>query len=111
MNYGVKANIKAPHRFLRMGALCWVKLLNPGNGGDRILVRGLSRGGRAVESWVDSRDLTNFRSAWISGPDQAMPFDSRAAAETWAVAMNSRFGLSPVREHAARHGRPAPSGV
>jgi hypothetical protein len=109
--YGVKANVKAPHKFLRMGGLCWMLLLNPGWGGEKVMVRGVSRGGRKVDTWVDSRDLTNFRAGWVpdNGWDKQqsppMPFDSREAAQAWADGMNECFGSQPVREHAAKFGR------
>jgi hypothetical protein len=112
MPYGVKANVKAPHRFLRMGGLCWMLLLNPGWGGEKVMVRGTSRSGRQVDAWVDARDLTNFRPGWVPDVDARvnpprMPFESRNAAQAWADAMNERFGCQPVREHAAKFGRPA----
>lgn len=109
MAYGVKANIKAPHRFLRMGSLCWLSLPNPGGGADRIMVVGMSRGGRKATTWVDSRDLNNFRPGWISNPD-AMPyrhtFQSKEDAQDWSDSMSHRYGEQPVRAVAARHGRP-----
>ena len=105
MPYGVKANIRAPHRFLRMGGLCWMRLLNPGWGGDKVMVYGITRSGRRAETWVDARDLTNFRAAWFMDPMHAMPFESRQAAEDWAAVMNERFASQPVRAHAAGFGR------
>ena len=108
MAYGVKANVKAPHKFLRMGGLCWVMLTNPGWGGEKVMVRGTSRGGRKVDTWVDSRDLKNFRAGWFSDSEEyrfAIPFASREEAQAWADDMNKRFSSLPVREHAAKFGR------
>ena len=111
MAYGVKANVKAPHRFLRMGGLCWMLLLNPGNGSEKVQVRGMSRSGRRVNTWIDARDLTNFRAGWFK-EDPAkicpMPFKSQDEAQAWADGMNERFGIQPVREHAAKFGREYP---
>lgn len=100
--YGVKANMKAPHKFLRMGGLCWIKLTNPGWSGAKVMVRGTSRSGRKVDTWVDSRDLKNFRAGWFSDSQEyrlAIPFGSREEAEAWAADMNERFGDQPVRAH------------
>lgn len=108
MPYGVKANVKAPHRFLRMGSLCWILLTNPGWGGERVMVRGISRGGRRVSTYVDARDLQNFRPGWFPDAVQyhgAIPFESREEAAQWASTMNERFGEQAVRDHAAGYGR------
>lgn len=107
MAYGVKANVKAPHRFLRIGGLCWVLLTNPGGGGEKVMVRGTSRGGRKVDTWIDARDMQNFRTGWFPDAKQyhfAFPFNSREEADAWAAGMNVRFGSQPVREHAAKFG-------
>jgi hypothetical protein len=110
MPFGVKANIKAPHKFMRMGALCWVTLSNPGGGNDRFEVMGLSRGGRTVTTWIDARDLKNFRAGWIQDgeyPEQPrLSFGTRESAQDWADGLNERFGAQPVRPHAAGFGRP-----
>lgn len=116
MPYGVKANVRAPHRFLRYGGLCWVSLTNHGVGGAKIEVIGMSRGGRKVNTWVDARDLTNYRAGWIrefdpydyagrdSYPAVPIPWDSRKQAQRWADGMNETFGSQPVRPHAAAFG-------
>ena len=104
MAYGVKANIRAPHRFLRFGALCWVTLLNNGWGNERLMVTGLSRSGRRVESWVDARDLHNWRAGWFPDHGEPIPFDSREDAEAFAEAMNELYASQPVRPHAAARG-------
>ena len=103
MPFGVKANVKAPHRFLRSGAVCWVRLANQGNGGERLYVRGMSRSGRVVSTWVDARDLHNFRPAWLHDSDPywyAIPFDTREEAQAWANTMNMHYGGQPIRPHA-----------
>lgn len=110
MPFGVKANVKAPHRFLRSGAVCWVRLANQGNGGERLYVRGMSRSGRVVSTWVDARDLHNFRPAWVqpsTGYWHSMPFDTKEQAQAWADQMNAMYGQTPVREHARQFGRVA----
>jgi hypothetical protein len=90
-----------------MGALCWV-LLSTGDGGERILVRGTSRSGRQVKTWINALDLTNFRAGWTTGKGMGlehnstpMSFDSRDDAQHWAGGMNKHFGRQPVRKHAA----------
>lgn len=116
MPYGVKANVKAPHRFLRFGGLCWVSLTNPGWAGAKIDVIGMSRGGRKVNTWVDARDLTNFRAGWTRPFDASywagrpsyspypMTWDTREEAQAWADGMNEIYGSQPVRPHAAAYG-------
>ena len=78
-------------------------------GGERVMVRGTSRSGRKVDTWVDSRDLKNFRAGWFSDSEEyrfAIPFASRDEAQAWADNMNRPFGAQPVREHAKNFGRP-----
>jgi hypothetical protein len=107
--YGVKANVRAPHKYLRMGALCWVSLTNAGGGNDRITVLGMSRGGRMVRTYVDARDLNNYRAGWH--PGENFPYDtwkftwpSKDEAQSWADAMNATYGQQDVRPHAAKFG-------
>jgi len=109
-SFSIKCNVKAPHRFMRMRALCWILNINQGGGGDRVEVEGITRGGRRCQrTWVDSRDLTNFRAAWI--PDHirkrchcAM---TKKQAESLAKMLNERYGDKPIREHAASFGLPS----
>lgn len=118
MTYAVKANVRAPHRFLRHGALCWVINTNPGGGSDKIEVWAMSRSGRKVVTWVDARDLGNYRAGYIPAADAEGPipspgerpaaaFPTREAAQAWADAMNKAFAAAPVRPYAAAFGRPA----
>jgi hypothetical protein len=108
--FGVKANVRAPHRFLRFGALVWLTLPNPGSGHERICVAGLSRGGRRVATYVDARDLHNYRPGWIANsppfPDSPVlfPFDTREKAQAFCDYMNATFAAGDVRPHAAEHG-------
>lgn len=110
LDWGVKANIKAPHRFMRHGALVWVYLANPGWAGERVMVRGLSRGGRWVQTWIDARDLANFRAGWTH-QDLGALWPTRDDAQAWADSMNERFGEQPARPHAAAFGRPGASNI
>lgn len=108
MPYGVKCNVRAPHKFLRFGALCWVENTNAGSANERFQVCGMSRGGRVVSTWVDAMDVDRYRAGFLYA-DQTkdmprFPFDSREAAQAWADDMNTRFGSQPVREHAAAFG-------
>lgn len=118
MPYGVKANIRAPHRFMRMGALCWIANLNPGSSGERLEVIGLSRGGRKVLTWILAADLTDFRVGWVperptfiqksthrsAGQCFAHSFPTRENAETWASVL-TQWSSNPVRSHAAAFGQ------
>lgn len=57
----IACNYLAPVSPVSAGALCYVSLLNPGNGHDRIKILARSRSGRWVQKWEDRRRLTNFR--------------------------------------------------
>jgi hypothetical protein len=108
--YGVKFNVRAPHRFLRMGALCWLRNTNNGSGNARFQIVGMSRRGRQVEAWVDARDLTNYRAGWFPDSDdvtqggQRFPFATREEAEAWAAAISAAYAAGPVRPHAIARG-------
>ncbi len=99
--YGVKCNVKTAHKFLRLGALCWVLNHNKGNGSVRCEVLGLTRGGRRVRVWVNSMDLKNFRAAWVpqSVLDQPYYGMSKQEAEELAVDLEAEFGSKPIRLH------------
>jgi hypothetical protein len=103
--YGIKCNVRAPHRFMRMGALCWVTNINPGSAGEHVEVIGLSRGGRAVSPWMDARDLDNFRVG--STLDERRFLRGRSLDELQAIAadLQNRWSSGPVRPHAAAHGK------
>jgi hypothetical protein len=98
--YGIKCNVRAVHRFLRIGALCWVVNTNPGGGADHIEVFAMSRGGRMVKTWVDTRDLTNFRAAWA--PDHIRRNAvgmTKEDAEGWAASVQEKYGAQQLRAH------------
>lgn len=97
MGYGVKANVDSSHRFLRAGSLCWIYLTNPGGGGDRVAVSGMSRSGRRVDTWVNSVSLRNFRVGFIPPGTLAYEFEDRDAARIWAALMESRFSAIRAR--------------
>jgi hypothetical protein len=75
--YGVVANVELPDSTLRKGARV-VVLQQPGSA-DRVLVRGVSRGGRVVTKWTRLRGLKNFRVAWIHDPVMTWPTREAAA--------------------------------
>ncbi len=62
----------------------------------------MSRNGRKVATWIDARDLTNFRAGWIKDdPTQYIfPFDTRQEAQDLSDSMNQRFGEQQIRPHA-----------
>ena len=101
MPFGIKANIRAPHKFYRFGALCWITLQNPGGGSERIEVAGMSRGGRVVRAWVDARDLDNYRAGWLPDGAPHAWYESKEQAQNYATGMNKAFGSQTVRPHAA----------
>lgn len=104
MAYGIKCNVKAPHRFLRMGALCWMRNTNQGWYNERFPVLGTSRGGRIVDTWVDARDLTNFRPGFVFKENERVDWLTRDEAQAMCDDLNARFGSQPVRPHAADFG-------
>lgn len=87
MDHCVVANVRRVGGILRTGAKVVILNTNPGWGGDRVEVYGISRGGRAVEAWVSRGHLTGFRRAHCTGlTGQAMRF-TRADADRWAMRM------------------------
>jgi hypothetical protein len=58
------------------GALCYVTLLNPGNGHERIKILARSRSGRWIEKWEDTRRLSNFRLKTLP-PEHPLHADER----------------------------------
>lgn len=84
--FGIKCNVKVPHKFLRMGALCWVLQ----NKGDRLYVRGISRNGGTCETWINARPyLHNFRAGFhvkhylCLTRERAQAIASQLNEETW----------------------------
>lgn len=103
--YGIKANIRAPHRFMRMGALCWIVNTNPGSGGENVEVVGMSRGGRTVRTWISARDLTNFRVAWAHDESNSLHESDREKLKGVAALLSAEWASKPVRAHAAAYGK------
>jgi hypothetical protein len=102
--WSVKANVKAPHRFMRMGAKCWITNANYGGAADKIEIVGLSRSGRQVRTWIDSRDLINFRPGWVTDDSDYKLFVDKADAQKLCDWLNKAYGNQPIREHAAKFG-------
>jgi len=101
--WGVQCNVRAPHRFMRFGAKCIVVDNNPGNGGEHVEVHGMSRGGRKVRTWMDARDLGNYRPIWIGhrtdfNGDCARKYASKEDAARFAAAMQKHYGDIPARD-------------
>lgn len=66
MPYGIVANVKKTDRALRTGARLWIIMTN--GFGERVLVSGISRGGRTIEKYVAVKSLENLRPAWVPDP-------------------------------------------
>jgi hypothetical protein len=101
--FGVQCNVRAPHRFMRFGALCTIVNYNPGNGGDHVEVWGMTRGGRMTRTWIDARDLSNYRAKWIpdTGADWqkwARSFETKEAAAEQATWLQQNYGDTPMRD-------------
>lgn len=95
--WGVRANVKWIHRFLRRGARVLILNPNGGGGGESVFVRGIARGGRQVHIWVRAVDLENFRGAWVP-TEEGRLFETREKADEWAKRMNETYGNLPHRE-------------
>ena len=97
MSFGVKMNVRARHKFLRMGGLCWLVNTNIGWANERFIIWGMSRGGRNVETWVDARDVHKLRPGWIADNDQRrFPFDTKEQAQRWADVVGTRYAQPRV---------------
>jgi len=101
--FAVYCNVRAPHRYMRFGALCLIANLNPGWGGEHVEVIGLSRGGRKVRTWMDARDLNNYRAKWCPETEGLVRRD-KADCEKWAAAL-SRFANTPMRDMRPKEAR------
>lgn len=77
-HYAIVANVADADSCLRFGARVVVHSI-PGNPAS-VMVRGLSRGGRAVTKWVKAHRLENIRVAWEHNPPP-LRFDSKESAE------------------------------
>lgn len=84
----IVANVKGHHRVLRTGARVEVTRMWSGGGLERVEVRGLSRGGRRVNIWINAKRLRNVRVGW-SNQHLALRFD-RAEAERYAEILRFR---------------------
>jgi hypothetical protein len=85
-HYAIVANVSGADSCLRLGARVVVCSI-PGNPA-HVVVRGLSRGGRAVTKWVASSRLSNLRPAWEHKPPP-LSFETREGAEQ---CISARFG-------------------
>lgn len=96
MEWGVKANMSKPHRFIRLGSLVWVANTNQGSGGENLEVIARSRSGRLVRAWVACKYLVNLRAAWVPEHlrDDCAWWATREAAQAWAGTC-SGYWLAP----------------
>lgn len=77
------------HVYFRRGARVVVVNPNHGNGSDRMIVRGLSKGGRPVTAWIGAKQLHRWRVK--RAPAGTHPSAHRFAEEyavSWCRAMN-----------------------
>lgn len=63
--YGIVANIIRTDGHFRTGAKCWITGGAGGQGYDRFVWYGKSRGGRDIFKWAPTHLFQNFRAAWI----------------------------------------------
>lgn len=102
--FGIQCNVRAPHRFMRFGALCTIVNTNPGNAGEHLEVVGMSRGGKVARTWMDARDLSNYRAKWL--PDRedsdlwigARCYATKEDAQARADFFQNRYGDTPMRD-------------
>lgn len=101
--WGIQCNVRAPHRYMRFGAKCIVVNTNPGSAGEHMEVFGMTRGGRKTRTWMDARDLTNYRPVWIGhrtdfNGECARKYETKEVAEEWAASFQERYGSGPMRD-------------
>lgn len=63
--YGIVANVLEPDKVFRHEAKVWLIGGTGGEGWDRFIWLGLSRGGRRIQKWGPTKRFCNFRCAWI----------------------------------------------
>ena len=63
--FGIAANVAETDKALRRGARVWIIRGWSGGGYERVVVRGLARGGLPIEKWVPITRLEKFRAAWL----------------------------------------------
>lgn len=61
----VACNVSFGTKVFPAGARAYVVMTNPGNGNDRVVILGRSRGGRWVKKWERRDRLSNFRTKTI----------------------------------------------
>lgn len=89
--YAIVANVALPDSCLRTGARVVIHGI-PGNP-ERVRVRGISRGGRAVTKYTRTAGLRDIRAAWEHAPPFGCSFASKDEAER---CITERFGPFPT---------------
>ena len=64
-HYGIVANVCRIDRCLRLGSKAYLIGGTGGEGWDRFIWWGMSRGGRMIKKWAATKKFTNFRCAWF----------------------------------------------
>lgn len=100
--FGVVCNVRAPHRYMRFGARCTIVNHNPGSAGEHMEVVGMTRGGHVTRTWMDARDLSNYRAAWVKEADDGMwvgaRYGTKEEAQSRAEFYQERYGTAPMRD-------------
>lgn len=96
--FTIKANIRVPHRFLRMNTKC---IIIGGNDDKSMLwVIAVSRSGRKVETWVNAFDLGNYIPHWIKAEfGYGYCYETREEAKEVCDYLQSTFANKPIRQH------------
>lgn len=96
--WGIVCSVRAPHRYMRFGAKCVVVNTNPGWAGEHLEVVGMTRGGRTTRTWIDARDLSNYRAAWIPPNKEGRIYSTKEDAAGRAAFFQERYGDTPMRD-------------
>lgn len=91
------------------GALCYVSLLNPGGGNDRICILARSRSGRWIRKWEAANRLGNFRLKTLP-PEHPLYREERIrdAGKEDLTSLPSTPAVAPARPGAAPPGSQSP---
>lgn len=63
--FSIAANVVEVDKVLRKGAKVWLTGGWMDGSYERVMVLGLSRGGRRIEKWLSLHKLDRFRAAWV----------------------------------------------
>jgi hypothetical protein len=96
----IACNYAIATRVCSEGALCFVLDLNPGSGGERLMIRARSRGGKWVTKWEARHRLHNFRFKTV--PPSHPQYDEVADFSNLTEFDVARLGIASNEERGER---------